>query len=240
MPRFPLCLLLSLGLHIACGGLLREPFALVGEARAEALPLVVQLVNLQAPVAAPSSAVAPPPAASVAQNAPATPEAVAHLRPQSKAVLLKKSLAPPSKPLAQTERAPSRPAPTPAAEPVAAAAPVAVDVLAKAGAPRVASQSAKPEVLSRNPAFHAPPAPPRYPAQARRRNQQGVVLVEVRLDEHGTQRELKLLRSSGVDSLDQAALDAVAVWRFQAEVRDGQNVPSRVQIPIQFALTANR
>ncbi|MFZ3186337.1 MAG: energy transducer TonB, partial [Pseudomonas sp.] len=114
-------------------------------------------------------------------------------------------------------------------------------VLAKAAAPVVAAPAAaKQEVLSLKPAFHAPPAPPRYPAQARRRNQQGVVMIEVRLDERGEQRELKLLRSSGVDSLDQAALDAVAVWRFQAEVRDGQSVPSRVQIPIQFALTANR
>ena len=236
MPRFSLCLLLSLGLHIACGGLLRESFAVAGEARAEALPLLVQLVSLDVPAAAPSPAAAQPSAASVAQSAPVEPEP--RVQPQSPAKVLAPK--PPSKSLAHIERAPARQAATPAAEPVAAAAPVAVDVLAKAAAPVVASPPAKPEVFSRTPAFYAPPAPPRYPAQARRRNQQGVVLVEVRLDEQGAQRELKLLRSSGVDSLDQAALQAVAAWRFRAEVRDGQSVPSRVQIPIQFALTANR
>ena len=66
------------------------------------------------------------------------------------------------------------------------------------------------------------------------------MLVEVRLDALGRQRELKLLRSSGVASLDSAALEAVSGWRFRPEMLDGQSVPSRVQIPIQFALTASR
>jgi protein TonB len=96
------------------------------------------------------------------------------------------------------------------------------------------------EVLSRKPSFREPPRQPNYPSQARRRNQQGVVLVEVRLDERGQQRSLNVLRSSGVESLDRAALEAVAKWRFRPETTGGQAVPSRVQIPIQFALTASR
>lgn len=96
------------------------------------------------------------------------------------------------------------------------------------------------EVLSRKPAFLQPPAPPRYPSQARRRNQQGVVLVEVRLDSRGEQRERKVVRSSGVESLDHAALDAVGRWRFLPETVAGQPVPSRVRIPVEFALTASR
>lgn len=95
-------------------------------------------------------------------------------------------------------------------------------------------------VLSLRPNFISPPPPPRYPSQARRRNQQGVVRVEVRLDERGKQLKLTLVRSSGVQSLDQAALDAVTQWRFRPEVIDGRAVPSRVEIPIEFALTANR
>jgi protein TonB len=96
------------------------------------------------------------------------------------------------------------------------------------------------EVLSRQPAFRLPPEQPRYPAQARRRNQQGVVLLEVRLDARGAQREIRLLRSSGFSSLDRAALEAVAEWRFHPEVINGQGVPSRVQIPVEFALMASR
>lgn len=96
------------------------------------------------------------------------------------------------------------------------------------------------EVLSREPSFREPPGPPRYPAQARRRNQQGTVMLEVRLDERGEQRGLSVLRSSGIDSLDRAALEAVAGWRFRPETQGGRAVPSRVQIPIEFALTASR
>jgi protein TonB len=96
------------------------------------------------------------------------------------------------------------------------------------------------EVLSRQPAFRLPPEQPRYPAQARRRNQQGVVLLEVRLDARGAQREIRLLRSSGFPSLDRAALEAVAEWRFHPEVINGRGVPSRVQIPVEFALMASR
>jgi protein TonB len=96
------------------------------------------------------------------------------------------------------------------------------------------------EVFSRKPSFRQPPRPPSYPSQARRRNQQGVVVVEVRLDARGQQRSLNVLRSSGIDSLDNAALDAVAEWVFRPETIHGQAVPSRVQIPIRFALTASR
>ncbi|MBF7730425.1 energy transducer TonB [Pseudomonas sp. N040] len=104
----------------------------------------------------------------------------------------------------------------------------------------VAGQSAPAEVFSRQPAFRLPPQQPRYPAQARRRNQQGVVLLEVRLDERGAQRDIQLLRSSGFPSLDSAALEAVAGWRFHPETINGKGVPSRVQIPIEFALLASR
>src|SRR3990167_4791819 len=115
-------------------------------------------------------------------------------------------------------------------------------VLQQAAPAPVKPVAAKPvaEVLSRKPSFREPPRQPNYPSQARRRNQQGVVLVEVRLDERGQQRSLNVLRSSGVESLDRAALEAVAKWRFRPETTGGQAVPSRVQIPIQFALTASR
>ncbi|MBD2838708.1 energy transducer TonB [Pseudomonas sp. JM0905a] len=96
------------------------------------------------------------------------------------------------------------------------------------------------EVFSREPEFLTPPQPPIYPAQARRRNQQGLVLVEVRLDADGQLRELRLLRSSGVESLDRSAMDAVADWRFRPETQNGLPVPSRVHIPIEFALSASR
>lgn len=96
------------------------------------------------------------------------------------------------------------------------------------------------EVMSKEPRFASPPGALVYPAQARRRQQQGTVWVEVRLDARGKQVELQVLRSSGVKSLDQAALFAVRKWRFLPETRNGIAVPSRVHIPIEFAIAAKR
>jgi protein TonB len=238
MLRLLLCLLLSLGLHAFCAGLLRASLAQAGETPAQALPQVVQLISL-APLAA-SSPLAP----AVAKPLLAT-QAASH--EPAAPVLAPAKVRRTPKPLAAVRQSLDPTAPAAPAESVASARPsntaaVVSPALPAAGrAPAVAAlQAVSPEVLSLKPSFAQAPPPPRYPAQARRRNQQGVVLLEVRLDARGEQRELTLLRSSGVPSLDQAALTAVASWRFRAEVRDGHKVPSRVQIPIEFALTATR
>ena len=96
------------------------------------------------------------------------------------------------------------------------------------------------EVISKEPRFSRPPAAPVYPAQAKRRQQQGTVWMEVRLDAQGKPVELQMLRSSGVKSLDLAALSAMRKWHFLPETRNGIGVPSRVHIPIEFAITAQR
>jgi protein TonB len=238
MLRLFICLLLSLALHGFCAGLLRESLAQAGEAHTQALPQVVQLISLT-PLAAPpprlpataAPRLAPPSAIPEPARQPLVP---AKVRPAAKALPVARqspdsanSAEPAALAAALASARPS--APVPRALPV------------EGGAPAVVTPPAvRPEVLSVKPRFAAAPPPPRYPAQARRRNQQGVVLLEVRLDAYGAQRELKLLRSSGVPSLDQAALTAVSHWRFRPEEHDGQAVPSRVQIPIEFALTAIR
>lgn len=94
------------------------------------------------------------------------------------------------------------------------------------------------KVVSTQPRFARTPAAPVYPALARRRQQQGTVWVDVRLDAQGRQIGLQVLRSSGVKSLDQAALTAVKQWQFLPERQNGIGVPSRVHIPIEFAIAA--
>ncbi|MBP8185654.1 MAG: energy transducer TonB [Pseudomonas sp.] len=238
MLRLLLCLLLSLGLHALCAGLLRESLAQAGEAHAPALPQVVQLVSLAPLAASPPLAPAvykPRLTAQVATPEPAPqPLAATKVRRPPKPLPVVRQSPDPAEPAAPAASVPS-------ARPVAPTAVVSPASPAEGRAPAVAPpQAVRPEVLSLKPSFAQAPPPPRYPAQARRRNQQGVVLLEVRLDARGAQRELTLLRSSGVPSLDQAALAAVSRWRFRAEMRDGQAVPSRVHIPIEFALTATR
>lgn len=102
---------------------------------------------------------------------------------------------------------------------------------------RSESQMSK-EIISKQPRFARPPAAPVYPSQARRRQQQGTVWLDVRLDAQGQQMEQQVLRSSGVKSLDQAALAAVKKWQFLPELHNGVGVPSRVHIPIEFAVAA--
>ncbi|MFP6799879.1 MAG: TonB family protein [Pseudomonas sp.] len=228
MLRLSLFLLLSLALHIA-GWLLhgeQQPPAL-NAAQTHQTPQVLRL-------------------AAVLQQAQPAPVKLPE-QPQRQVVVPSK--VPPAKPVAQVPVA--KPAAVKAAAPAKSQpAPVFASKLPDETAADVGSAPAVPakpvaaqpaaEVLSTKPSFREPPRQPNYPSQARRRNQQGVVLVEVRLDERGQQRSLNVLRSSGVDSLDRAALEAVAKWRFRPETTGGQAVPSRVQIPIQFALTASR
>ncbi|WP_158491051.1 energy transducer TonB [Metapseudomonas resinovorans] len=194
------------------------------------------MILLLGPEPAAAAAPSPPsPARPPARPATRTPP------PEPKPQLVSKPRPEPAKPLVRTE--PVSPKPRPASKPqqVAAASTATSDSKAPAAsATTAAAQPAVTEVFSREPSFLTPPRPPVYPAQARRRNQQGQVLVEVRLDAKGLLREIRLLRSSGVESLDRSALDAVAAWRFRPETHNGQPVPSRVHIPIEFALSASR
>jgi protein TonB len=239
MLRVSFFLLLSLALH-AAGWLLhgthpRSPAAMpVSDA-----PQVLRLSAVLQPVAP-----APVPSEPVQlQSLPKPPPAVA-LKPPVAA----RPLVTPKPRNPDLVVSPPKPSAPVAAQPTvsasAQAAPAAAKVVAAAAVEREpakpAAQPAPVEVLSSQPSFLEPPRQPSYPSQARRRNQQGVVLVEVRLDARGQQRSINVLRSSGVDSLDRAALEAVAKWRFLPETTGGQAVPSRVHIPIQFALTASR
>ncbi|CAN7240767.1 TonB family protein [Pseudomonas sp. LjRoot71] len=232
MLRLLLSLLLSVALHLA-------GWQLFGMAQPVLLGAAYATVQAPEP---PITAVFLAPAA-VAQSAPSLPVAPPKAALPSKPVAVKTfrpALAAQAKPAplpATVKQTVARPAPADVVSAQAAAAPAQVESARPA---RPASAAVAAEVLSRKPSFREPPRQPSYPSQARRRNQQGVVLLEVRLDALGQQRSLNVLRSSGVESLDRAALQAVAAWRFNPETTDGQAVPSRVHIPIQFALTASR
>ena len=86
------------------------------------------------------------------------------------------------------------------------------------------------------PLFERTPAPPKYPTVARKRGQQGTVWLEIWLDQWGKQSKLKVMKSSGINVLDHAALQAVANWHFQPHRVNGQGTASRVRIPVEFAL----
>jgi protein TonB len=86
------------------------------------------------------------------------------------------------------------------------------------------------------PRYRHPPAPPVYPPRAVELNQQGEVLVRVRLDPEGTAVEIVLHRPSGFQMLDRAAIAAVKSWHFLPATRDGRPVSAWVEIPVRFHL----
>ena len=78
--------------------------------------------------------------------------------------------------------------------------------------------------------------PPVYPEAARRRGQQGRVIVRVEVSADGRPLSVNIEQGSGYASLDEAAENAVQKWRFVPATHDGAPVPSTTEVPIRFKL----
>jgi protein TonB len=77
---------------------------------------------------------------------------------------------------------------------------------------------------------------PAYPALSRRLNEEGRVLLRVRVTAEGLAELVELARSSGFDRLDRAALDAVSRWRFVPARQGERSVSAYVLVPVAFVL----
>lgn len=78
--------------------------------------------------------------------------------------------------------------------------------------------------------------PPSYPGVAQQRGWQGTVLLKVHVQASGRPDHVGLASSSGHDSLDDAAIEAVTNWRFVPARRGDQAIDGWVQVPIEFKL----
>lgn len=77
---------------------------------------------------------------------------------------------------------------------------------------------------------------PVYPETARRLKQEGTVIVLLDVSGWGEVTAVKLQRSSGFRTLDDAAVAAVRTWRF-SPARDGEaSVRTEVTLPVVFRL----
>jgi TonB family protein len=76
--------------------------------------------------------------------------------------------------------------------------------------------------------------PPVYPAEAQEARVQGVVIMEVRIDERGTVTDVRPLRS--IPLLDQAAIDAVKQWQYEPTLLNGVAVPVIMTVTVNFTL----
>lgn len=125
----------------------------------------------------------------------------------------------------------NRPAfPVEAAESLAVAAPMG------SGGERVATSpaAALPELVA-HPLYRLN-REPEYPPLARRRQQEGTVVLEVLVTPEGTVGGLALQQSSGHSLLDEAALKGVKGWRFEPGRRGAVAVTMKVLVPVRFGL----
>jgi periplasmic protein TonB len=128
-----------------------------------------------------------------------------------------------------------------AGTPDAAARPGSPGALAVAGAaasptvpPGMRLAAPDPTVL---PARAAPDnPPPAYPGEALARGEAGTVLLRLSIGLDGRVERVEKLRSSGFPTLDDAAMSAVARWRFQPARADGRPVASQRDQPVRFVL----
>jgi protein TonB len=79
---------------------------------------------------------------------------------------------------------------------------------------------------------------PAYPPMSRRMNEEGVVALAVLVDERGRPAEVRVEHSSGFPRLDQAAVEGLRKWRFQAAVRDGVATRAWTTVRVRFRLDA--
>jgi protein TonB len=80
------------------------------------------------------------------------------------------------------------------------------------------------------------PEPP-YPPTARRRHQEGLVLLRVKVNPQGRAVRVEIKNSSGFPLLDEAAQSAVRDWEFQPARLGLFAVESEIEVPVRFKLT---
>src|SRR5512145_1415745 len=76
---------------------------------------------------------------------------------------------------------------------------------------------------------------PVYPDLARQARTQGVVILDVTVDEQGRVSDVAVLRS--VPLLDEAAIEAVRQWRYEPTLIDGSPVSVKFTVTVNFTLS---
>jgi protein TonB len=79
---------------------------------------------------------------------------------------------------------------------------------------------------------------PIYPAAALRRRLEGDVTLQIEIDERGSLEHAGVIRSSGYNILDEAAVAAVHKWTFAPAVEDGRPKRANAELPISFRIGA--
>lgn len=73
-----------------------------------------------------------------------------------------------------------------------------------------------------------------YVIESHRQSEQGLVRLQVLVDEKGVPAQSYVLKSSGKSSLDELAQNEVKKWRFVPAMLKGKPVVQSVLVPIRF------
>ena len=197
----------------------------------EAIPLPMIDIALAAPNAsAPAKTESPP---EPPKPTPKPPEKKAKPKAKPKPVVKPKAKSEIKKKIVQPE---TKPEEMPPSAPVASqTAPVAPAPAAPAQSKAQTSPAVKDIPAHANAGYLNNPKPD-YPRMARQRHWEGRVVLRVFVTADGRCGDLSISRSSGHESLDEAAMDAVRQWRFVPGKHGDTAVASWVNVPIEFSL----
>lgn len=192
----------------------------------------------------------PPPPPQPEEKKPAEPPAAERTRPPGSKVVARKQLPPPVIPKPQID---------PPIQLVAEGEPV-VALPPGLPAPEGEQDGGPPGEGSGNPLGSAPSGaitdsedqpvtgpgfdaaylhnpPPQYPAAARRLQLEGTSTIRVLVSPEGRPKRVTVEKSSGVQLLDDAALEAVQQWSFVPARKGNKAIAAEVNVPMRFHLT---
>jgi protein TonB len=76
---------------------------------------------------------------------------------------------------------------------------------------------------------------PEYSEEARKAKYQGEVVLWLIVDQYGRPQNVRVLRSPGM-GLDQKAIEAVKLWKFDPATKDGKPVAVQINVEVNFRL----
>lgn len=160
--------------------------------------------------------------------------------PPAPPVVVKRPVIQPKAPVVPQTLAVRAQTPTPEAwtvpvVPAAPPAPIAAPVESSPPAP-VAPPAPPTVVLPSSDADYLQNPKPVYPSASKRRGEQGLVIHSVLIGTDGLPVSARLVKSSGFDALDQAALTAVMRWRYIPGKRNGVPATMSFNVPINWVL----
>jgi protein TonB len=106
--------------------------------------------------------------------------------------------------------------------------------LAPSSPKATASEVVKPLVKAQADYLNNPK--PSYPRLSKRMGEQGEVRLKVQVGATGDVLMVALVKSSGFERLDEAALNAVKDWKFKPAKQGDEPVSSWVEVPVKFIL----